>query len=51
MVRGRYIAVSVPIELHDDIKKYIEHSNFSNIAEFVKYCIRKQLEIKPCSLE
>lgn len=41
--RGRYMAISVPIALHDEISKYVSKSSYNSIAEFVKDAVREKM--------
>lgn len=44
-MRHKYTAISVPTELIPIIDKTIEGRGFSSRAEFVKFAVRKQLEL------
>lgn len=41
--RGRYMAISVPIALHDEIAEYVKKSSYNSIAEFVKDAVREKM--------
>jgi Arc/MetJ-type ribon-helix-helix transcriptional regulator len=53
--RGRYMAISVPMEMHKEITEFVEKSSYNSIAEFVKEAIRekmnKEYKIKYYKLE
>ena len=42
-----YHSISLPDGIYDEIRKKIEGSNgnFTSVADFVKYVIRKELEV------
>lgn len=42
--RGRYLAISVPIELHKEITDYVKKSSYNSVAEFVKFAVREKIE-------
>jgi len=44
--RGRYMAISVPIALHDEITDYIKQSSYNSIASFVKDAVREKMNQK-----
>lgn len=44
--RGRYMAISVPIALHDEIKNHVLGSSYNSIAEFVKEAVREKMRRK-----
>jgi len=42
--RGRYMAISVPIALHEEISKHVEKSSYNSIAPFVKDAVREKIQ-------
>ena len=42
--RGRYLAISVQIALHAEIKEHISQSSYNSIAEFVKDAVREKID-------
>jgi len=35
-----YTTISIPKELKEDVKKFIEDTNFTSVAEFTKHLLR-----------
>lgn len=43
--RGRYLSISVPIELHSAITEHIKKFTYNSVAEFVKQAVRLQMDL------
>ena len=41
--RGRYMAISVPIDLHDEITDFVKKTSYNSIADFVKDAVRSKM--------
>jgi len=39
-MKKRYTSVSIPIEMHRDIEKLIDKTNFVSVSDFVKHLLR-----------
>ena len=42
--RGRYMAISVPIALHEEISEYVKQSSYNSIASFVKDAVKEKIQ-------
>jgi len=42
--RGRYMAISVPIALHDEIAEHVLKSSYNSIAAFAKDAVREKMK-------
>jgi Arc/MetJ-type ribon-helix-helix transcriptional regulator len=42
--RGKYMAISIPIAMYEEISEYVKKTSFNSIADFVKYAVRKEME-------